>query len=152
MKTWSFIKEDGTIHPQRYTGPDNLLEMNTPNGCRPIEGVYDRLREKFEDDILVAYVPPKPYSDTLTDWTWNDGTRTWDKVKTEYAIQREVEAGLKSAIESEEKLQLRPLREVVMALVNRTAIPVAALQKLNTIESNIETSRITLQANLNTEV
>jgi hypothetical protein len=54
---------------------ESIVEANTPEGCRAIEGSFDHLRQRvdIETGEVVDYQPPQP--DEFHEW--NDETKRW---------------------------------------------------------------------------
>jgi hypothetical protein len=51
---WSFVDGDGNISPQRYFGPFEMLEKNTPPGHTPLIGEWPVRVEMYGSGMTMA--------------------------------------------------------------------------------------------------
>lgn len=148
MKTWSFYKADGTLLARRFSGPEGMLAINTPQGCTAIEGVHDYLcrRVNVATGEVEPYQPPKPADDEHQTWAWDAQTERWLATPTVAARRKALTAPLVGQIEAVEAQQARALREAVLALAAGKAPPASAVQRLADIEQAVVPLRLEIQA------
>lgn len=50
-KTWSFVDADDVYTGKTFTGPVHALAANTPAGCRAVEGLLERDRNRRDPEL-----------------------------------------------------------------------------------------------------
>ncbi len=92
---WSFFRiADGEIADVVFSGNERLLALNTPAGCKPIAGTFDRLSQRVDvaTGAVVAYQRPAA------------------EIEAEQRAERDRQA--RQRIEQLERASWRPLREL----------------------------------------
>lgn len=95
MSTWSFFAAStGMLTGQRFTGPRDALEANTPAGCESVAGAFDYLSQRvdLESGEVVDWTPPAPADDELQTWSWDAARRRWIATPTTAAHWQAVRA------------------------------------------------------------
>lgn len=123
--------------------PDEL-SANTPPGCMAVPGAWDALSYRVDgppdDWRVVAWQPPKPADTDLVTHAWDPDTRRWIASPTPAALRLRERERLAQSIAAREAAELRPLREVLIAVIEGHAPPAGAVAKLKALED--EASRI----------
>lgn len=146
MPTWTFYRLDtGEILGKAFTGPERLLEMNTPAGCGAIEGAFDNRARRVVSGVAAEWQPPQP-PDTHN-WTheWSPAENRWLRVPSLALARRRAADALKAQIVAEEAGQTRTLRELLLAQADGTPAA-AAVAQLRASDSAIRALRERLQA------
>jgi hypothetical protein len=117
--TWSFFRNDtGEFSDVTFCGNQRALKLNTPAGCSPIAGAFDRTRQRVDVETgrVVAYERPAA------------------ELEAEQRAARDREA--RQRIAALERAQLRPMREAQLDPAN-----VEARTRLQSIETEIASLR-----------
>jgi len=103
-----------------YSGPEQFLAANTPEGFAPISGRFDHLCRRVEflpDDfgdatvpVVVSYQPPVPADDDMQTWTWSESVERWVSVPTTAARARDVRAERDRRMAAADWVTLRAVR------------------------------------------
>jgi hypothetical protein len=124
-RVWSFYSlATGEFVGRRFSGnTDAERDMNTPTGCGAIEGRYSTgsQRVNLQTGAVQDYIPPAPDSDH----EWSADARAW-VIQPEIAAARTRRASLLHQIETLERQQLRPIRELALNPDNSRAADVLA--------------------------
>lgn len=92
---WSFYDlSTGIFTGTTFSGPKNMLPLNTPEGCGACMGTHDHLSRRFdlETGEVVDWQPPKPDDNELETFSWDNRTRRWVAAPTANAVARSVRA------------------------------------------------------------
>lgn len=106
--TWSFYDPaTGELTGRTFSGPESLLEVNTPNGHAAVEGCHDRLARRVDlaTGDVVPWQPPQP----TADHEWHAELERW--VLNAAAVKR---LGTLDRIVELERSQHRAMREAVL--------------------------------------
>lgn len=147
MSTWSFYDATtGLFADLRYSGPEEWVAQNVPSGCLCLQGAYDHLSQRVDvaTGAIVDYVPPAPEDTDLATYTWDATVRRWLPSPTLSARKLAARKLVLAAIDAQEALQARPLREVAGAQIAGVQAPQAAIDRLASIEGAIEAMRLLL--------
>lgn len=105
MNTYSFYNiNTGIILNRQYSGPDEFLELNTPENHLPIPTILDYQSKRIDvfsplvteivDDLsiigyppIIEYQPPEPEATEKYFWNWDITIKRWIKVPTFLAMQ-----------------------------------------------------------------
>jgi hypothetical protein len=86
---WIFAdNQTGIFSNRSYNGPDNFLELNTPENTIAYESgskaAVDTLSKKLDINTmeLVDYQPPSPADDQWQTWSWDTVIKRWKPNKT----------------------------------------------------------------------
>ncbi|ACB34496.1 hypothetical protein Lcho_2230 [Leptothrix cholodnii SP-6] len=112
MGKWSFCDAGGVFTGAMYSGPEDLLEINTPAGCAAIPGDHDHLRVRvdLETGAVVPYRPPPPADDDWQTWAWDETAELWVSVPTLAAIAATVRSERDRRMAGADWVTLRAMR------------------------------------------
>ena len=130
MGTWYFYDlESGALSGRRLTGPEDLLAANTPPGCGAVAvddgtvlAAHNR-RVNVKTGEIEAHQPPAPADDEWRTWQWDDAAERWVPVPTLAARKLEARAPLLQDLAAEDARAIRPLAELVQAIVAGERMP-----------------------------
>lgn len=113
MPTYSFARKvDGMFTGRQFTGPREMLELNTPSDCHAITGRCDELSQRVDLDTLtvkqeidprtgelvdvidaqvIDYQPPAPADTVDTRHEWDESSKRWIGKPTERGLKRRLE-------------------------------------------------------------
>lgn len=162
MNSWMFYDlQSGVFLGEWLIASDpEVVKLSTPAGHDAMPGRYDPLSQRVDiaekppvprptdgDEALepwyppvIDYQPPAPEDTDLLAWTWDEKARRWVSQPTEQALKLARVRELQDAIEAREAAQARPLREMIIALVDGKAAP-EAKAKLVAIEADVAALR-----------
>lgn len=146
MKTHSFAAADtGLFTGRTYSGPDELLALNTPPGTRAIEGSYDHLSQRLDlaTGQVTDWQPPAPADTEFVEHRWDAASRRWQPHPTLAEHKRLARAAVQARIDAIEAQQPRALRELVLAGAQASVSP--AWSELVRIESEMAACRTLLE-------
>lgn len=145
MNSWMFYDlQSGVFASEWLIASDpEVVKLSTPAGHDAMPGRYDPLSQRVDvaekppvplptdgDEALepwyppvIDYQPPAPEDTDLLAWTWDEKARRWVSHPTEQALKLARVRELQDAIEAREAAQARPLREMIIALVDGKAAP-----------------------------
>lgn len=110
MKSYSFYnKATGLFDGRIFTGSEDNLLINTPDGFSAIEGQYDNLSQKFDTSTrkVVGYKPPKPSDTEFEKFEWNPKSLRWTSYPTSSAIAREARSKRNDLLDKSDWTQMQ---------------------------------------------
>jgi hypothetical protein len=111
-KSWSFYDPaTGLLTSRKFSGPENMLALNTPTGHAAVEGHYDHLSKRVQDGKVVEYQPPQPSGDH----EWNKDSLRWE-LSAGARTRRNAHITAMAQIAILEEASLRPLREIALGI------------------------------------
>lgn len=130
----------GVVH---YCHLADLAQL-LPAGCAAIDGQHDHLSARVDlaTRTVVPYQPPAPADDELQTWLWDATAQRWRPVPTLQALRAQRIAPVQAAIDAQEALQARPLREISVALASGQALPPVAVARVAQIDTDIQALRV----------
>lgn len=148
---WRFYDlATGVMRTRLFSGDEATARMNAPQDhgmvpagdLDPLSQRVDVSAKPLEDGSLpvIDYQPPAPEDTELLAWTWDEKARRWVSQPTEAALKLARVRELQDAIEAREAAQARPLREMIIALVDGKAAPEAKAE-LVAIEADVAALR-----------
>lgn len=135
---WFYRLADGRFTGDGYIGTD--VAPNTPEGCAAALDVTDwqSQRVDLQTRQVVDWQPPAPADDALRSWAWDADVRRWVATPTLAALRAEAIGPVQAEIDSEERRQDRPLRELMQALLIAAQPPQASAAKLAEVAARID--------------
>jgi hypothetical protein len=129
----------GIFSGRSYSGPSEHLIDNTPPNCAAKIGVFDHLSQKVDLSTgkVVDYVPDSPKNDDNKSWAWNPDIKRWVANPTLLANKTSRISAIQSAIDAQERMQDRPLRELMTAFRLSLPVPIFAANKMASIDAEI---------------
>lgn len=102
MTTWGFYYLDsGLFLGRSFSGPEELLAANTPDGCGALLGVFDRLSQRVDvtavPPSVIEYQPPAPADDALNAWVWDAAAKRWVSMPTLASVKADKRKELRAA-------------------------------------------------------
>lgn len=100
MKTFSFYRlANGFFTGRTYSGPEDMLGINTLPGCGAVEGEHDPQAVQVDVTVDPVQVVPRvdaPAGDDMTEWTWSVITERWEPQPTLKAIKLQAREAIKA--------------------------------------------------------
>lgn len=154
MGRWVFYDAtNGTLTGRSFTGPAELVAINTPPGCAPLELADDvtvpsahNRRVDLRSGRLVAWQPPAPPDDALRTWAWDAQAERWLSVPTLQARKAQASAAVLTELRAEDAAAIRPLSELVTAMAQQAELPAEAVTRLAQVQQRKAALRAALVA------
>lgn len=149
MPTWSFYRvADGQLTGRSFSGPESLLQTNTPPACAAILGSWDYLSHRVVNGSIVDWVPPAPAPTMYEAAVWSSADRRWVMQPTAAGNTKAANDQIKAQITAMEMASIRTLREAILALASAAPAPAAgapAVADLTGVDEEIVNLRNQLQ-------
>jgi hypothetical protein len=143
MKSWHFFDaKTGYLTGRAYSGPDEMLDANTPPGCAAIEGEFDCLSQRvdLETGEIIDYQPPAP--DEFHEWT---GKR-W-VMRADVLQRRQVRAEAEALLISIDGKRSRAFEDLFLSPDQRGADGKLPRERLEKIREEADVQREILRQN-----
>ena len=145
MPAFTFYRLDtGELLPQRYSGPERGLQANTPPSCGAVPGHFDQRARRVVNGQVQEWQPPQPQETPRWGHEWNEQRHCWDRLPGVGPLRATARAALQRAIEAQERMQARDVRELLLRLADGSNVNAEAA-RLRTKDQRIEAVRQDLQ-------
>lgn len=147
MSAWHFYRlADGGLTGRTFSGPQDALSLNLPDGCGAIDGHFDpqSQRVNLATGLVEDWQPPAPPDTELLVHYWDAGSKRWLATPTLAALKLRVQAPVMARIDQVEAGQPRALREAALATTD--AAREAAQARLRALDTEIAIQRQRLAA------
>lgn len=136
IRTVSFYDPaTGLLTGRTFSGPEDMVSANTPEGLAAIDGHHDHLAARVVDGAVVDWIPDAPDAGH----EWSRDRKRWLKVPALLEAEASHAAAL-GRIDMLERSQFRAIRELALDPDH----PVAR-DRLLTIDAEIATLRASLK-------